>query len=258
MLKKALCFAKKWSLSIEELNDLFSYLTDFIFLVCSECGYDYHIAAISSILFRRIYQKVKAREENNNFNDDPRLICVVCIFITAKSKDCNISCINSFLAKIRKKHDPNFKYFEKDVIVSELQCLQILCFDLNIFLPFEVCSDLLMKCGRLDILGFVWKLLLKTFKTDIYLQFPPYLVAMASIYIVACTQSNELNIDFDVFLKRISISFEDIQRCTQQIIKKLFVKKRKESSNTKHHNVPTHILKKIDFYFDQNKQNQAK
>merc|ERR1712228_294895 len=144
--------------------------------------------------------------------------------------------------------DPNFLYLQKDVIRSELQCLQILSFDLNIFLPFEVCCDFLAKCGRLDILGFVWKLLLKTFKTNIYLLCPPYVIAMASIFIVCSTQSNELNIDFDIFLKKINIPFRDVQDVAKKIIKQLFVNKKKRKKN-----VPTHILKKIDYCFDQKK-----
>eukprot|EP01084_Bolivina_argentea_P044106 81192_1 len=89
-------FASKWNITHREYNELFSYLTEFIFVLCHECGYDYHIAGIASILFRRIYQMQKQKQHNAfSFNDDPRLIAVVCVFVTAKSKDCNIKSIES-------------------------------------------------------------------------------------------------------------------------------------------------------------------
>merc|ERR1712129_363271 len=239
----------KWDMSAEEYDELFAYLTNVIFLVCSDCGYDYHIAGTAAILFRRIYHKLsKSNHSNaNNLNDDPRLVAVVCVFITAKSKDCNIKSIKTFLSKIRR-HDANFQYGEEEIMLSELQCLHILSFDLNIFLPFEVCSDLLMECCLLDILGSVWQLLLKTFKSDIYLLYPPYLIAMASIFIVVCTQSEHLNVDFKIFMQKINIPFEDIEEVSARIIKKLFVKKKEMSNDDdkgnkkkKQHSVPMNV-----------------
>ena len=247
--------AKKWNLNNNEYDELFNYLSKFIFLVCHSLSYDYHIAGTAAILFRRIYQKyptIKEVNNDKNFNDDPRLIAIVCIFITAKSKDMNISTVNAFLNKIKKSHDPKFKYNQDDITRSELFCVKILSFDLNVFLPFEACSDLLMECNALHILRDCWKLLLMTLKTNIYLQYPPYLIAMATIYII-CNQ-NHTNIDFEIFLRKIDIPFENITEVTKIIIKKLFVND--NNNNKKYKNIPIQTLKRIDLFYTKHiKQN---
>eukprot|EP00484_Ammonia_sp_Unknown_P022080 CAMPEP_0197038402 /NCGR_PEP_ID=MMETSP1384-20130603/15356_1 /TAXON_ID=29189 /ORGANISM="Ammonia sp." /LENGTH=207 /DNA_ID=CAMNT_0042468835 /DNA_START=1185 /DNA_END=1808 /DNA_ORIENTATION=- len=193
----------------------------------------------------------------NEFNDDPRLIAVICIFITAKSKDCNISNIHAFLTKIRTSHDRHFKYQQDDIVQAELLCLKLLSFDLNVFLPFEACTDLLSICNRCDILRPVWSILLKTFKTNIYLLYPPYLIALACIYLV-CMLS-PLNWEFDVFLNKIHVPFENITEVTTVIIKEVFASnhkkalktENKENSSNKNSqsHIPVAILKQIDSFY---------
>lgn len=261
--EKERLLAQKWSLSGEQYDRLFSYLTKFIFLVCSDCGYDYHIAGIAAILFRRVFQAHPSLPELKDLNDDPRLIAVSCIFITAKSKDCNITSINAFIGKIRQSHDALFFYGQDALIQSELLCLKILCFDLNIFLPFEASSDLLMKCDQLDILQHVWKVLLITFKSNIYLLFPPYVVAMGAIYIV-CNQEH-LNLDFEIFLKEFQIPFENVTEVTKYIVAHSFAQQshadgdaKQEQSNDKNRKkqtcpVPISVLKQIDLCYAKHK-----
>ena len=245
--------ARKWSLSADQFDQLFAYLIKFIFLVCSDCGYDYHIAGIASILFRRIFHAHASLSELEDFNDDPRLIAVSCIFITAKSRDFNITSVNAFIAKVKQSHDPHFFYEQDALIQSELLCLKILSFDLNVFLPFEASSDLLMKCDHLHILQHVWKVLLITFKSNIYLLFPPYVVAMGAIYIV-CSQE-QLNIDFAVFLKEFEVPFENVTEVTRYIVTHSFAKQSYADGNDKKGKsddkkqacpVPIRILKQID------------
>jgi len=247
--------AARWGLNKSQYDDLFSYLTKFIFLVCSDCGYDYHIAGIAAILFRRMYQKSSSLSDSNVLNDDPRLIAVCCIFITAKSKDCNISSINGFLGKIKKHHDPKFKYDQDTVLQSELLCLKVLSFDLNIFLPFEICSDLLMKCSALNLLPHVWKLLLDTFKSNIYLRYPPYLVAMGCIYIVC--QQGHLDVDFEIFLRTFHIPLDNITEVSTFIIRHCYVKREGQQLQSKHAvqgkdtgSVPVDVLKAIDAFYE--------
>lgn len=233
-----------------EFNELFSYLSKFIFIVCESLNYDYHIAGTAVILFRRIYHKFLELKNK----DDPRLIAVVCIFITAKAKDMNIKSAQVFLMAITLKHDKNFKYNEKDIIKMEFLCLKIISFDLNVFLPFEPCSDLLMECKRLDILRDCWKLILMTMKTNIYLLYPPYLITMSCIYIV-CNMQHTM-VDFDIFLKKFHVPYDNIKEVTKIIIQKLYGhnkkqndKENKNKRKKKEDEIPIRILKQIDLFY---------
>eukprot|EP01084_Bolivina_argentea_P134134 236660_1 len=80
IFKREEFYCSKWNISISEFNELFCYLTEFQFIICHLFGYDYHCASKASILFRRIYQ---LNINNDLYNDDPRLICIICIFISA-------------------------------------------------------------------------------------------------------------------------------------------------------------------------------
>merc|ERR1711879_183300 len=138
-------------------------------------------------------------------------------------------------------------------------CLKILSFDLNIFLPFEICSDFLMKCSALNLLPFVWRILLMTFKTNIYLLFPPYLIAMACIFIVC--QLDHLNhaVDFEIFMRTFHIPLDNITEVTRYIIKHCFVipstngtKNTDTKLGKEKGSVPVNVLKAIDLFYCSN------
>ena len=81
-------------------------------------------------------------------------------------------------------------------------------------MPFDPCIKFLKECGHLTILSHVWQILLMTFRSDIYLRYPPYLIALSAIYIVCIAIVNE---KFDCYLSKFKIPLTDILQCVKYI-----------------------------------------
>ena len=91
-----------------------------------------------------------------------------------------------------------------------------------------------------------------TFKTNIYLLFPPYLIAMACIYIVC--QHDHLDVDFEIFLRTFHVPLDDINEVTKHIIKHCFANQSKNETKDINQSkglraVPVNVLKAIDSFY---------
>ena len=192
-----------------------------LFRLCYLCKYDYQIASISSIMFNRAYYQITKQISSKPGNEpikkngiiDPRLLILLSIVAATKCENYRIKILN--LLNNAQMLDMKYKYTVNDIISNELEFIKLLRFDFNITLPFNILFDLLCECNLLNILSKTWKLILMTFRSNIYLIYPPYLIVFGCIYIIC---SNE-KIKYDIFLLKYKIPIQNILNVSSYIIK---------------------------------------
>ena len=127
----------------------------------------------------------------------------------------------------------------------ELDILTIIKFDLNILLPFEPCLQFLSQCSQLDLLSHVWQLLLQSFRSDIYLRYPPYLICLSIIYIVCATKQDK----FGCYLEKFKVPLSDITECVKYITQWLVVTSKHDKRQHLTQSDIYSILSKIEKYY---------
>ena len=109
--------------------------------------------------------------------------------------------------------DHKYPYTIAHIYDYEFKMIAALEFDLIIYHPYrpmvQYCSD-----GNLaDLLTSAWPILNDSYRTDACLRFPPYLIAIACIYIAGTLQDR----DMSNWLKKINIDLQELGDVTQYL-----------------------------------------
>lgn len=106
-----------------------------------------------------------------------------------------------------------YPYTTAHVYDYEFKMIAALEFDLIIYHPYrpmvQYCSDASMT----DLLTAAWPILNDSYRTDACLRYPPYLIAIACIYIAGTLQDR----DMTAWLKKINIDLQELGDVTQYL-----------------------------------------
>ncbi|EFA82991.1 cyclin [Heterostelium album PN500] len=176
-------------------------LINFDFLVIHLLGSTLKIRqraiATAIVYFKRFYLK-------NSFIDcEPRLIATTCLYLSSKVEEC-ITQAKKCAIKM-KEIDPSYNFTMNDILECEFYVLEELNFELIIYHPYKSLPAYLQNCG-LDCLDSVWGIVNDSYKTDVSLLYPPYVIALGCIYLVAFIKKKDLKqwfSDLNVDMKEI-------------------------------------------------------
>ncbi|WRX08450.1 hypothetical protein QQP08_000937 [Theobroma cacao] len=121
--------------------------------------------------------------------------------------------------------DEKYRYEIKDILEMEMKILEALNYYLVVFHPYRTLSQLLQDAGMSDInmTQLSWGLVNDTYKMDLILIHPPYLIALACIYIASVHKEKditswfeELRVDMNV-VKNISMEILDFYENNKMI-----------------------------------------
>ncbi|PWZ15545.1 Cyclin-C1-1 [Zea mays] len=111
--------------------------------------------------------------------------------------------------------DDKYRFEIKDILEMEMKLLEALDYYLVVFHPYRPLLQLLQDAGITDLTQFAWGLVNDTYKMDLILIYPPYMIALACIYIASVLKDKdttawfeELRVDMNI-VKNISMEILD-------------------------------------------------
>eukprot|EP00252_Welwitschia_mirabilis_P015215 TRINITY_DN3346_c0_g1_i5.p1 TRINITY_DN3346_c0_g1~~TRINITY_DN3346_c0_g1_i5.p1 ORF type:complete len:252 (-),score=40.93 TRINITY_DN3346_c0_g1_i5:274-1029(-) len=200
---------KDLGLTQEDVKIIKIQMSNCIRLLAQHVKVRQRVVATAITYFRRVYVRKSFAEY------DPRLVAVACLYLASKAEECTIQ-VKGLVYCMRKNPALFDKpYDTKDVLEMEMKLLEALDFYLVIYHPYRPLIQFLQDAGLTDLTSTAWSLVNDTYKTDLLLIYPPYMIALACIY-VACILKDvdsqawfeELRVDMNV-IKNISLEIVD-------------------------------------------------
>lgn len=109
--------------------------------------------------------------------------------------------------------DHQYPYTVAHVYDYEFKMIAALEFDLIIFHPYRPMLQYCTDGGMSDLLPMAWPILNDSYRTDASLRYPPYLIAIACIFIAA-TMSDR---DVTEWLKKLNIELQELADVVQYL-----------------------------------------
>ncbi|CAI5486103.1 unnamed protein product [Closterium sp. Naga37s-1] len=164
------------------------HMCDHLAVLAHRLNLRQRVVATAIAYFRRVYVKKSFAEV------DPRLAAPAA---AAKAEECTVQAVK--LVHRMKSHacmcgHGAMGYEVKDILAMEMRLLQALSFNLIVFHPYRPLSTYLEDVGRAlslspnvkeDFAQMAWSMVNDSFKTDLSLCHPPFILALACIHLVA-------------------------------------------------------------------------
>jgi len=172
----------------EELVRLQVLFVQLISTLARKTSLRQRVAATAIVYFKRFYLRC------GFIDHDPRLIAPVSLYLAAKVEEHTISAkaivipLNSLY-----KADHPYPYTVADLYDYEFRLIAELDFDLIIFHPYR---PLMQYCAVKQLsscMQVAWAIVNDSYRTDVCLQYPPYLVAMACLYMAATLENKNVD-----------------------------------------------------------------
>ncbi|CAN6211188.1 unnamed protein product [Urochloa humidicola] len=170
------------------------------------------VLATAVTYFRRVYTRKSMSEY------DPRLVAPTCLYLASKVEESTVQA-RLLVFYIKKMcgtgSDDKYRFEIKDILEMEMKLLEALDYYLVVFHPYRPLLQLLQDAGITDLTQFAWGLVNDTYKMDLILIYPPYMIALACIYIASVLKDKdttswfeELHVDMNT-VKNISMEILD-------------------------------------------------
>ncbi|KAK8650797.1 hypothetical protein V6N13_140421 [Hibiscus sabdariffa] len=148
---------------------------------------------------------------------DPRLVAPTCLYLASKAEESTVQArlLVFYIKKLNS--DEKYRYEIKDILEMEMKILEALNYYLVVFHPYRTLAQLLQDAGinDMNMTQLSWGLVNDTYKMDLVLIHPPYLIALACMYIASVyrekditTWFEELRVDMNA-VKNISMEILD-------------------------------------------------
>ncbi|TMW63119.1 hypothetical protein Poli38472_002060 [Pythium oligandrum] len=178
------------------------------------------------IFYRRFYQT------QSFCNFDPHLVVGTVFFLASKVEESQLSLatvasvLHHYTTTGVDEDEAMYTFQDKDILECEFYVIEALQFDLILHHPFPPLLQFLDEFDlHDDCLQFSWQLVQYSYRTDIILLYPPFMVAYAAAYI-ACVEAgydaaqvfSNVNIKKDLLMKIVrefKDAFEDEKRLYQ-------------------------------------------
>ncbi|ELR20433.1 CyclinC, putative [Acanthamoeba castellanii str. Neff] len=147
------------------------------------------VVATASIYFRRLYLTYSAPTLNFTMNSfveyDPRLFAPGCLYLASKIEEC-MTHAKQFASQANEIMKNNWPYTMNDILESEYFIMEEMNFKMIVYHPYraltQFTSDAVMS---LNFLENAWYLVNDSYRTDVMLMYPPHIVALAAMMMIA-------------------------------------------------------------------------
>lgn len=178
--RKAQCRGRFHAREVTVLNDHLIQLTQ---LVGKQLQWRQPVIATAKLLYKRFFLKAKL----DVF--DPRLIMVTSMYLAAKIEELGQYRLSRLLDKVNRVvvehklgHFP--QYSDQQVHDFEFHILEMLEFDLVVFHPYRYLVPYARDAGLpAACLQTAWDVVNDSYRSDAMLRYPPYLIALAAMYV---------------------------------------------------------------------------
>ncbi|GJN33542.1 hypothetical protein PR202_gb22153 [Eleusine coracana subsp. coracana] len=184
----------------EEFRIIKIHMSCHIWRLAQQVKVRQRVIATAVTYFRRVYTRKSMTEY------DPRLVAPTCLYLASKF---------IFTVSVNAASDEKYRFEIKDILEMEMKLLEALDYYLVVYHPYRPLLQLLQDAGITDLTQFAWGVVNDTYKMDLILIYPPYMIALACIYIASVLKDKdttswfeELRVDMNI-VKNISMEILD-------------------------------------------------
>ncbi|XP_042482751.1 cyclin-C1-1-like [Macadamia integrifolia] len=196
-------------LTLEEFKLIKMHMANYIWKLAQNVKVRQRVVATAVTYMRRAYTRKSMTEY------DPRLVAPTCLYLASKAEESTVQA-RLLVFYIKKLYtDDKYRYEIKDILEMEMKILEALDYYLVVYHPYRSLSQLLQDAGMTDLTHLSWGLVNDTYKMDVILIYPPYMIALACIHIASVLKEKdstawfeELRVDMNV-VKNISMEILD-------------------------------------------------
>ncbi|XP_001625017.2 cyclin-C [Nematostella vectensis] len=177
------------------------------------------VIATATVFFKRFYSK------NSLKSIDPLLIAPTCVYLASKVEECgaisNNKLISACSSVVKNKYSyafqmEQFPYRMNQVLECEFYLLEMLDCCLIIYHPYRPLTQYVSDLGMEEaILPTAWRIINDSLRTDIFLIYPPYLIALAAIHMACVIQQK----DSKQWFAELSVDMDQIVEITHHILR---------------------------------------
>jgi len=113
-----------------------------------------------------------------------------------------------------KKIDKNYPYDVNLILECEFYMLEELNFHLIVYHPYRPLIHFLSALSMHDLLEYSWSVINDSYRTDLSLMYPPYIIALAAIYLT----SNVKDKDLRQWFCELSIEMNEVGRVINELV----------------------------------------
>ncbi|MCO5553439.1 hypothetical protein L7F22_006960 [Adiantum nelumboides] len=146
---------------------------------------------------------------------DPRLVAPTCLYLASKAEESTVQAKLLIIYMKKTRAFPQCSYEVPDILHMEMRLLEALEFYLIIYHPYRSLIQLLQDAGITEMTKVTWSLVNDLYKTDLILMYPPFMIALACIFVASAFQDKdtlawfeELRVDMHV-IKSITMEIFD-------------------------------------------------
>lgn len=173
-------------------------------------GLRQRVAATATVYFKRFYVRNCVKDH------DPRLIAPVALYLAAKVEEHTLPA-KVLIAHMKSLYPPavdhDFPYNVSHVYDYEFKLIAALDFDLIIFHPYRPMVQYCTNANLTDLLATAWPILNDSYLTDACLLYPPFLVAIACVYLAGTLADRDMR----PWIASLSVSTHDIGDLAQHL-----------------------------------------
>eukprot|EP00164_Ancoracysta_twista_P006992 GFYU01009846.1.p1 GENE.GFYU01009846.1~~GFYU01009846.1.p1 ORF type:complete len:277 (-),score=16.22 GFYU01009846.1:119-949(-) len=206
--------------STKALTYIKAYYADYITQLTMKCIKPrQRVIATAIVYFKRFYLL------NNFIHYDPALIAPCCVWIAIKAEELRIDCkaIISIVQNFELSRGSKWPYDRDTLLECELLVMEDLLFDFIVYHPYrpmaKFLEDFKLTTGpdaAAALKQKAWNVINDSYKTDVCLRYPPYLIALASIY-VACVLSNQHQ-TLEQILREMTIDLSQVMEIIDELM----------------------------------------
>ncbi|XVE72708.1 hypothetical protein DITRI_Ditri11bG0060800 [Diplodiscus trichospermus] len=193
---------KDKGITLEEFKLIKMHMANYILRLAQQVKVRQRVVSTAITYMRRVYTRKSMTEY------DPRLVAPTCLYLASKAEESTVQARLLVFCIKKLYSDEKYRYEIKDILEMEMKILEALDYYLVVFHPYRTLSQGLVN---------------DTYKMDLILIHPPYLIALACIYIASVyrdkditTWFEELRVDMNV-VKNISMEILDFYENNKMI-----------------------------------------
>jgi len=188
-------------LSQDEIVKAKIYFCDVIQVLGKNLKLRHRVIATAIIYFRRLYL-------TNSFVEyDPRLFATGCLYLASKIEEC-MTHAKLFASEASAIMKNNWPYTVNDILESEYFIMEEMNFKMIAYHPYhclkQYVADAMIKSST--FLEIAWHLVNDSYRTDAMLIYPPHIVAMAAMLMVA----HKEGINLRPWLSRLNVELKEV------------------------------------------------
>jgi cyclin C len=196
-------------LSPEDLKKLRIFFAQIIVNTCKQLGLRQRVAATAIVYFKRFYV-------SHSFVEfDPGLVAATCIYLSSKVEECSVR-VESITKQMEKIKEIR-AYTPQEIVHTEFYLLEGLLCDLIVFHPYR-CLSLYIADINLDIMDVCWKIVNDSLCTDVCLLYPPYIIALSSIYLAAVYKEKDITPYVTQWFSDLNVDMKEIKEVCQELV----------------------------------------